>query len=154
MIRRWSIWPYHPDDPETLDRAWKYDLENGVIAIGWNLGSDVVQLTYEALSERLLQLWPDELTAPGMVWRFYHEVVPGDTIVAVRRRREFVGVGTVVGPAFYDDQRGKQRVGSMRDYKANFLPVRWLRRGSWIAKTPLPRQTVAELSEEKYLALA
>src|SRR3989304_4116580 len=136
MTRYWTIWPYHPDDPETLDRAWKYDIENGVIAIGWNLGGDTPQLTYATLSEHLRQNWPDEPidAAASMLWTFYHEIDLGDMIVAIRKRKEFVGVGTVAGGPFYDEQRGKQRVGGMRDFKANFIRVTWHKRCSWVAK--------------------
>ncbi len=153
MSRYWTIWPYHPDDPETLDRAWKYDMANGCIAIGWNLGPDTPDLTLDEISERIRRMWPGEPAAASMVWRFYHDISAGDTILAVRRRKEFVGIGIVSGSAFYDERTAAERVGAMRDAKANFVPVTWRKRGSWVAKSLLPRQTLAEITEEKYQSL-
>jgi hypothetical protein len=153
MTRYWTIWPYHPDDPETLDRAWQYDLKNGVIAIGWNLGGHVATASVAELNERIAALWPGEPTAASMLWKFYNEITLGDMIVAIRRRTEFVGVGSVAGSAFYDEHRGRERVGRLRDFKANFIPVIWRARGRWISSTLLPRQTLAEIGHDKYIAL-
>jgi len=44
MTRYWVIAPFHSGDPDVWDAVWAFDLENGVISIGWGEVGDVSRL--------------------------------------------------------------------------------------------------------------
>ena len=126
MTRNWVIAPYHFDRPEAFEQVWNFDRNNGVIAIGWNMG-DLSDLSPEDIQNRHAEIWQDRSRVGlNQVLKFWREIQPGDRIIARGGRKKIVGIGTATGPAFYDPRKGAERIGRLviEPYE-NFLPVRW-----------------------------
>jgi len=157
--RYWVIAPYHADRPELWERVWQFDLDHGLISIGWSRLGDVSQLSYDELKEAVERSYP---AAPlparrmyaRMLWDFYHEIKPGDVVIARRGTKRLAAVGTVVRSAYYEHAKNAPAVGAENAY-SNHLGVRW-------ADAPRDRaydtavfgmQTLYEINEEKYRLL-
>lgn len=119
--------------PSDLDRVPEA-LHTSRLIIGWAKASGLIDpgLTWEAFREIVRRTYyADEPTlrragaASGHLWRFIHEMTPGDLVV-VPYGTEFY-VGEVSGPATYDTQR-------VADDSAYRRPVRWLNDGRPIAR--------------------
>lgn len=160
-VRYWVIAPYDSTQPQVFQTAWDWDLENSTIAVGWRQLGDISNLTREQLDRKYAETLagrPKNVATKdcNALWRFYHDTTPGDIVIARRGRRRIAGIGQVSGSAFYDEQRGRVRVGSLtEDFYPNFLPVSW-RQG---ADREFEDQvfgffTIYEISEEKYRVLA
>jgi restriction system protein len=82
----------------------------------------------------------------NMLWAFYHEIVPGDFIIARRGRKVLAGVGKVTKSAFYAPGKNPNQ-----DYP-NFLEVEWQEqpRGKEFPSVVFPMHTLAKLSEEQF----
>ena len=152
MVRYWVVAPYNYDDRAAFDACWQYDHTNGVIAIGWDLG-DLSDLSKEDISARYREHTEWELTSRHQVVKFWTEIQRDDIIIARGGRKRVVGIGTVVGPAFYDGEKGKARAGSIARPFPNFLPVRWEREGKEFPRTELGMQTLCEMPVERYAEL-
>jgi restriction system protein len=104
MSRYWIIAPLASSDPDLFDNSWQFDLENNIITIGWHELGDISQLSREALSSKVASSYSDK---PGqtkglitnMLWSFYHEISPGDLIIARRGRKVLAAAGKVISPA-------------------------------------------------------
>ncbi|MEX2306933.1 MAG: hypothetical protein WD738_05045 [Pirellulales bacterium] len=59
MPRCSVIAPYHADQPEVWDKVSQYDLENGVISIGWKKVGDVSSLDGDQLRRRVDDTYPE-----------------------------------------------------------------------------------------------
>jgi 5-methylcytosine-specific restriction protein B len=86
---------------------WNECRENGCIVIGWNeaakealqkaLQNDFSQLSKDELKDLFKQVYRGKSGSGGwsQVWRFVHEIQPGDIIVAKRGTEEILGIGIV-----------------------------------------------------------
>jgi predicted Mrr-cat superfamily restriction endonuclease len=104
--RYWIIAPYHSTLPGIWDRVWQLDLTNGVISIGWKELGDVSGHSESDLKAAIEHTYPNESPANvtrafNMIWSFYHEINPGDIVVARRGRKKIAAVGTVTSRAYY-----------------------------------------------------
>lgn len=158
MTRYWVIAPYHSEQKHVFEQVWQYDLENGVIAIGWRLLGEVAHLSEDQLKARHKEVYGDKgLTSTvNTVWRFYHEIEPGDIVIARRGRKTIAAVGTVTAGAFYSEEMGRKRVGNLTDnVYPNFIRVQWQddKREIGFGRIVFPMQTMCEISEEKYRSL-
>ena len=112
MVRCWAMAPakYAPAGAKgaTFRKCWQYDLEHGVISIGWNLG--------EAPESRQHLAWLWEAYAEPE-WRnsdhgidhgfrmlsyFWFDIEPGDMVIARAGVTKYVGVGEFQGEPYYD----------------------------------------------------
>jgi restriction system protein len=98
--------PVEKKPPERFNKVWQFDLANNLVSIGWHELGDVTRLSREALSAAVASTYPDKPLATkslytNMLWQFYHEIQPGDLVIARRGRKVLAGVGTVTGPPFY-----------------------------------------------------
>jgi len=59
------------------------------------------------------------------MWNFWHEIQVGDIVMARKGTKRLAAVGTVTKTAFYDPEKGKDRVGGSGDYYPNFIGVEW-----------------------------
>lgn len=138
---------------------WAFDLANDLISIGWSQLGDASTMTHEQLVGAVATTY---LAAPlatrtlyaNMLWNFYHEIVPGDVIIARRGRRVLAAVGTVVKPASYAPGRNPH-LENAPDVHASYLPVKWqaLPRDKQVDAIVFPMYTLAEFTEEQYLNL-
>ena len=156
MRRYWVIAPYDSTKTQVFERVWDYDLKNETIAIGWGSLGDVSQMSMSELSQKFRELWGEKgLTRDcNSIWRFYHEITPGDIIVARRGTKKMIGIGTVTGTAFYDEEKGKQRVGDPNySFYPNFVKVKWEEKEIEFDKIIFSFYTIYEIPEEKYSSL-
>lgn len=157
MVRYWVIAPYNYDDRAAFDACWQYDQANGVIAIGWDLG-DLSGLSKEVISTRYLEHTEQdpkewEPKSRHQVIKFWTEIQRDDIIIARGGRKRVVGIGTVVGPAFYDAEKGKARAGGNAEPFPNFLRVRWEKGETVFPRVELGMQTLYEMPAERYAEL-
>ena len=151
MPRYWIIAPVESKPPELCDKVWQFDLANNLISIGWEQLGDVSKMSREELSAVVASTYPDKPPATeglytNMIWVFYHEIAPGDFVMARRGRKILAAVGTVNRSAFYAP--GKSPV----HRHANFLEAAWQAqpRNKVFPSVVFPMHTLAELSEEPF----
>jgi restriction system protein len=155
MPRYWVIAPYHADEPDAWTKVWKFDLENGIISIGFSNVGDVSSLTEEALIAKATQIWecsPGEAKpACRMLHKFYHSVQPGDIVIARRGRKEIAAVGTVKRSAYFDQKKNLATIREENPY-THHLDVQWMDspRNKAFDSIVFAMQTIYELPEEKY----
>jgi restriction system protein len=124
MPRYWTIAPVESKPADLYDKVWQFDLAHGFISIGWKQLGDVSKMSREQLSEAVASTYPEKppnikALIANMVWAFYHEIAPGDLVLARRGRKTLAAVGKVRGAAHY--AQGKSPVHG----HPNFLPVTW-----------------------------
>ena len=154
MRRYWVIAPYDSTKPEIFKKAWKYDLEEGTIAIGWRELGDISNLSKEELISRYREVYGKEDTRDiNAIWKFYHEISPGDIIIARRGTKRIIGKGTVKTTAFYNEEMGKERVSYAGDFYPNFIRIEWEEKDIEFDKIVFSFYTIYELPEEKYNSL-
>lgn len=154
MPRYWVIAPIESKPPELFDKVWQFDIPNNLISIGWWEIGDVSKMNREELSEIVASTYADKPPATkalytNMIWAFYHEINPGDLIVARRGRKALAGVGRVSRTAFYAP--GKSQVHG----HPNFLEVSWQEqpRDKVFSSIVFPMHTLSEISEEQFRSL-
>ncbi len=158
MQRNWVIAPVESKKPELFDRVWQFDLENGLISIGWSELGDVSQLSREELAKVVADAYREKpLHTQGlfanMLWNFFHEIKPGNYIVARRGRMKLAGVGEVSASAFYSP--GKNPLLASGYVHSNFIRVNWHAspREKSFPSVVFPMHTVAEISDSKLRSL-
>ena len=92
MPRYWVIAPFEAKPPELFDKVWQFDLANNLISIGWEKLGDVSKMSREDLSVAVASTFPGKPPTTkshfaNMIWAFYHEIEPGDFIIARRGRK-------------------------------------------------------------------
>ena len=151
MPRYWVIAPIESKPPELFDKVWHFDVANNLISIGWRQLGDVSMMSREKLSEAVASKYPEK--PPGtqglygnMIWAFYHEIGPGDFVIARRGRKTLAAVGRVSQSAFYAP--GKNPATE----HPNFLEIAWQDqpRDRVFPSVVFPMHTLAELSEQQY----
>ncbi len=159
MTRYWVIAPYDSQRPEIFDAAWKFDVTNGTIAVGWKQLGDPSQLDRHELDDLYRRVYPGKPASVhtkdcNVVWRFHHEMLPGDVVIARRGTRRIVGIGTVRGPAFYDERMGFERVAKLTDdFYSNLIPVTWEPKNIDLGHIAFSFFTMTEISEQKFASL-
>jgi len=123
MPRYWIIAPY--ENNETYESVWKFDLEKRCISIGWHEIGDPSKLSHEELVAAVAKAYstkppPTHKLIANMVWAFFHEISPGDVIVARQGKSIVAGVGDVGSqPATYTPKRNPSI------NHPNFIQVTW-----------------------------
>jgi restriction system protein len=157
MTKYWVIAPCDSTKPEVFDKVWGYDRRNETIAIGWHELGDVSKMSQSQLRARYKEVFGDTRMLArdcNTLWRFHHEISPGDVVVARRGTKKVVGIGTVKGPAFYDEKRGSERVAHPTEYSyPNFIPVNWEAKEIGFDNIRFSRYTMYEIPEERYREL-
>lgn len=131
MARYWVITPYNSIRPDIWGKAWQYDLANNTIAIGWTELGDVSAYDKPRLRSAVEEKYPNATKASKtmstkMMWQFYHEIRKDDTVISRRGRKQIAAVGTVTQTAYYNLEKGRERVGEGVDnVYSNFLGVQW-----------------------------
>ena len=151
MPRYWVIAPVESKPPELFDKVWQFDLTNNLISIGWKQLGDVSKMSRQQLSEAVASTYPDKPASTkslfaNMIWAFYHEIDPGDLVIARRGRKTLAAIGKVSQAAFYAPGRNPAHG------HTNFLEVSWQDqpRDKVFPGVVFPMPTLAELSEEQF----
>ncbi len=154
MPRYWVIAPVEAKKPELFERVWQFDLANNVISIGWSELGDVSNLNREELAGAVAAAYPDKPLATrslfsNMLWAFFHEIVPGDIVIARRGRKNLAAVGDVTETAIFQPGRNPAIT------HCNFLGVEWHAqpRDKTFGGLVFPMHTLTEFSEVQYREL-
>jgi TPR repeat protein len=159
--RYWVIAPYSAEDPEMYERVWAFDLANKVISIGWSILGDISSLDEQGLRAAIEATWPDPDTTAqarasyfGMLWRFYHEIKPGDIVIARRGVKMISAVGTVIRQGYYDKDKNSPTLETENPYM-HHIDVRWhdSPRDKAFDAVAFGLQTVSQISAEKFRKL-
>jgi restriction system protein len=150
MSHYWIIAPVESKNPELFDKVWQFDLANNLISIGWSELGDISKMNREALSNAVLTSYPDKppqtkALISNMLWAFYHDIGPGDFIVARRGRKTLAAVGKVIRTAFYEP-------GKNPSSHPNFLEVEWQEqpRDKVFSSLVFPMHTLTDISDVQY----
>lgn len=151
MSRYWVIAPFESKPSELFDKVWQFDIANDLISIGWNELGDVSQMSREELFKAVTSTYPKKPQQTkglyvNMIWAFYHEIKPGDFVIARRGRKILAAVGRVSESAFYSPKD------SPAHDHSNFLKVSWQEqpRDKTFPSVVFPMHTLAEISEEQF----
>jgi len=154
MRRYWLISPYGSEMRKIFEKCWEYDLKNGTIAIGWNELGDTNGISESELKSKYKEVYGKITSGVKMVWKFWNEISQGDVLIARRGRKKIVGIGTVESKAYYNEEKGRERVFYEDAYfLPNFINVKWKEKKIDFAKLVFSRLTVYEIQEEKYNSL-
>jgi restriction system protein len=112
-------------------------------------------MSRQELSDAVASVFPDKPPQTkglivNMLWSFYHEIRPGDSMIARRGRKILAAVGKVTGAATYTPGRNPATS------HPGFLPVTWhgTPRDKGFPGIVFPMHTLAELSEAQFHDLA
>jgi restriction system protein len=151
MPRYWVIAPVESKPSEMFNKVWQFDIANNLISIGWNQLGDVSQMSRAELSEAVASTYPDKPQQTkglyaNMIWAFYHEIGPGDFVIARRGRKTLAAVGKVSESAFYAPGKNPAHK------HPSFLKVSWQEqpRDKVFPSVVFPMHTLAEISEEQF----
>jgi predicted Mrr-cat superfamily restriction endonuclease len=151
MPRYWVIAPAESKPLDIFDKVWQYDLANDFISIGWTELGDVSKMDREDISKAVTATYQDKPPQTkslytNMIWAFYHEINPGDFVIARRGRKTIAAVGKVVESTFYGPGTNPTYVHS------NFLKVSWQEqpRDKLFSSIVFPMHTLAEITEEQF----
>jgi hypothetical protein len=152
MTQYWVFAPYNAEQLEIFDYVWAYDLKYGTIAFGSTEVGDVSKLSYAQMKAKYVAAYKRDIPIDRKsIWRLYNEMSDGDIIIARQGRKKVIGVGTAVGQAFYDVQRGKDRVGGLTaDYYPNFIRVKWQVKEIEFSRQVFPIFALWKIKEEQY----
>lgn len=162
MKRYWVIAPYSAE-ADLYDRVLEFDLNNGIISIGWHELGNVATKSKNQLREIYEQnyesFFPATVTkTANMIWNFYHEIKRGDIILARKGTKILAAVGVVQKEAYFDEVKRKSLSDKYPDFKhCNWLDVKWQdspRNQRYDKKrTPFGIQTIYEIGEAEYKTL-
>jgi len=151
MPRYWVMAPVESKPADLFDKVWQYDLAENVISIGWKQIGDVTAMSREELAEAVARAYPDKPSQTkglytNMLWAFYHEMLPGDYVLARKGRKILAGIGKVTGQAIYSP--GKNPYVE----HPGFIEVAWQAepRDKSFSSVVFPMHTLAEFSEEQF----
>ncbi|MHB9075664.1 MAG: restriction endonuclease [Desulfobaccales bacterium] len=119
------IWGIHAGKTGDADRLF---LKGKCVAVGWHKVGDLSKLKpdREAFKARLSEVYPDMKpgaipVGAGQLFRFIHEIKPGDIVVYPAKRDRQVHLGRIAGPYQYDP--------AQEPTYPHHRPVTWLKMG-------------------------
>lgn len=159
MPRYWVIAPYHADQPEAWEKVWQFDLEHGLISIGWKELGDVSSYSKGDLKQAVDKIYAN---APAnirtlyfnMIWAFYHTIQPGDMVIARKGRKKIAAVGTVTSTAYFKDAKAIDS-SAPDDFYFNHINVRWhdSPRDKKFSRIVFGMQTLYEIDQTQFQSL-
>ncbi len=109
-VSYWVVAPVESKPAEVFDKVWQFDLDNGLISIGWQNLGDVSRMGRDELLQVVTSAHPDKpqqtkSLIANMLWSFYYEIRPGDFLIARRGRKILAAVGEVIEVAVHTPGR-------------------------------------------------
>jgi restriction system protein len=158
MSRFWIIAPVESKQPEFFDKVWQFDLDNNLISIGWSEVGDVSKMSRDELTKAVTMAYPDKPNSTkglygNMLWAFWHEIRPGDFVIARKGRTFLAAVGKVIRAGFFAS--GKNPYLASANYSHDgFLEVEWQQPlNKKFPNLVFPMFTVKEIIESEYRKL-
>ena len=139
-----EYWVYAPGEQA---RKWDEFFENGIMAIGWDIGDLRNFKNKEQINKKIQRVYNDYRKHPNdtaCLWDFLHRLKPGDIIYAKRGANEIIGRGCVESDYIYDENR--------EEYK-HLRRVNWTDKGSWFYRyknEKLPQKTLTNITNISY----
>lgn len=116
------VWGIHGGRNGDADRLF---LEKNVVAVGWHNCGNLAELTAdrEAFKARFLLSYPASKTGAvptnaGQLFRFVHEMKPGDLVIYPSKHDRQIHIGRIEGPYRHDPKLDSEY--------PNFRSVKWL----------------------------
>ena len=153
MPRYWAIAPYSNQKRARFNAVWRFDRDNGVIAVGWDLGVDLRDVPLDEFKQLFKNTFPGKRHA--QLQQFWYDIEIGDRVVAKAGTKEVVGIGTVIDRPFYDPSKARERASlpNTEEYP-HFCPIRWEDEYDELGVLDSPqfasRNTVEKLEESIY----
>lgn len=139
-----EYWVFAPGEQAN---KWDEFYENGIMAIGWDIGDLRNFNSKNEINKKLKQAYNDYRNHPNdtaCLWDFVHRLKPGDIIYAKRGTNEIIGRGCVESDYIYDEDR--------EEYK-HIRKVTWTDKGSWFYRyknEKLPQKTLTNITNISY----
>jgi len=159
MPRYWVIAPYHADKPDVWEKVWQFDLEHGLISIGWKELGDISSYSEPELKQAVDRIYPKspaniKTLYLNMIWAFYHTIQPGDIVIARRGRKKIAAVGTVTSTAYFKDAKAIAP-SAPDDFYSNHINVKWhdSPRNKEFSRIVFGMQTLYEVDQAQFQAL-
>jgi len=154
--RYWVMAPVESKPADLFDKVWQFDLAKNVISIGWGELGDITDLTRDELSAAVTKAYPNKPSQTkglytNMLWAFYHEMLPGDYVIARRGRKTLAGIGKITAPASFSPGKNPH----LESDHFGFLDVAWQAepRDKSYSSVVFPMHTLAEYSEDQFRRL-
>ena len=149
----WVIAPFDFGEyPEQWERVWQYDLDNGVISVGWGTMGDVTGMTLEQVREKFDAAHFDAKRRSGAhaVYNLFNEIKPGHRIIARRGTKQIAGVGTVKGRAYFDRRNHREPYEGHAHF--SHIDVKWdaAPRGVRLINHVFGIGTIQAIAEDKF----
>ena len=150
MPRYWVIAPYEAKNFDFFNKVWQFDQANNTISIGWSQLGDVSEMDRQTLYNKVAEKWPNS-KATNMIWNFYHEIKPGDIVLARRGRKTLVRIGRVIKAAYYEPGKNPH-LSPPDDSHPSFIDVEWFDQpqDKEFSSIIFPMFTVSEIEESEY----
>lgn len=158
MPNYWVIAPQNYTRPGRWEKVWRYDLEHGVISVGWHRLGDLSSLSEAQLREQVDSAYKDKppqkrTYLARTLWDFYHTIKAGDVVIARAGRKKIAGIGTVIREAYYEHNKNAEVAPD--DPHSNYLGVQWTEqcRGKTFPTLVFPMFTLCRIDEDKFQKL-
>jgi hypothetical protein len=138
-IRYWKI------APGENARLWDLWQREGIISVGWDQLGEVIQSDLAQFMEHANHIAAREGWGKGVrqVWTFARQIRLGDRIIANKGTKQIVGVGTVTGPYYFQEDKEH----------CHRIPVRWDDVSVRAIDEGGFKKTLVALDEEKFKSL-
>ena len=159
MTRYWIIAPYDSKILKIFEATWDYDVKNNTIAIGWNDLGDISKYSKEQIRSKIHEVYSEKgeswikhniTRLTNALWNFYNIISIGDIIIARRGTKKLIGIGKVIGKAYYSSEDGTLRKPNMEDIYCNFIKVKWEPRIIDYENIRFSTFTIYEIDPEKF----
>jgi len=152
MPRYWVIAPYDSTRKEIFKKAWEFDISHGTIALGWAKLGNVHSLSLEEYNRKYKETYPTGSTYDReSFWKYMHEMSIGDKVIARQGRKVALAVGEITDSPYYDEEKGKQRVGYLTDESlSNFIDVHWEEEVIRYPSLVFMINTIQEINESRF----
>ena len=159
MPHYWVIAPVEAKNSDLFDKVWQFDVANNVISIGWSELGDVSRMDRESLAAAIASTYANKPPTTrslyaNMLWSFYHEITPGDFVIARRGRKILAAIGRVTKPAEYAPGKNPFLASSDHSHN-NFLGVEWQAqpRDKAFGNVVFNMPTLSRFTEDQYRGL-
>jgi restriction system protein len=134
-------------------------LAQSIISVGWRELGDFSGYSESELKAAIERAYSNDTAGKktrtfNMLWDFYHNIQPGDIVIARKGRKKIAAVGTVIKPAYYSHAKNIEASGP-DDFYSNHLDVQWhsAPRDKEFNRIVFGMQTIYEISESQYREL-
>lgn len=127
MPKVWIIAPADAEDVDQFPKIWAYQRGNGFIAIGWDMG-DSSSLSRSEVMSKFIDYADEYGWNPRerhQYAKFWLDIKKHDLIIARQGRKRIVGIGKVMGQAYFERHKFLERSGKPGDPLTSLIRVDW-----------------------------